>query len=264
MKKVNLMLILLSLLTVFGISPVYGQSLGISDVKKTTPDFSALNQDGVELFYKYDYKITGNCNGEIIDCPYDLSYQPRYRKQCTPGNRNGNAIVVMNQKAALASVDINGLCHDNYSGSKVIIIPDYVTDPEGNQFKVTEIGIRAFSNCKDVEVIYLPSTLEAIHKYAFEECPNLKKVIFTSSTIKCIRSFAFVSLPQLEDLSLPTYDNDDPYDLGGLLIGNCPKCKVVWCDQSYIDHYNAFKNKIDKEMLKYLRLRPITDNSQSH
>lgn len=261
MKKANLMLILLSLLTVFGISPVYGQSLGISDVKKTTPDFSALNQDGVELFYKYDYKITGNCNGEIIDCPYDLSYQPRYRKQCTPGNRNGNAIVVMNQKAALASVDINGLCHDNYSGSKVIIIPDYVTDPEGNQFKVTEIGIRAFSNCKDVEVIYLPSTLEAIHEYAFEECPNLKKVIFTSPTIKCIRSFAFVSLPKLEELSLPGFTGEDR-NLGSLLVGNCPNLKVIWCDEYYFKRY---KDDICQDMPeKYLKLRKVTDNSQSH
>ena len=58
----------------------------------------------------------------------------------------------------------------------VLILPETVQDEEGNTYTLTKIGMNSFPTC-DIIGLELPSTLETIGKYAFQDCKALESVI---------------------------------------------------------------------------------------
>lgn len=68
-----------------------------------------------------------------------------------------------------------------------------VTIPEG----VTEIGVRAFDGCYDIEYIVIPNSVKIIKEKAFSTCRNLKNVSLPSTTI--LENNVFSGTPWLEN-----------------------------------------------------------------
>ena len=46
---------------------------------------------------------------------------------------------------------------------------------------VSLIGVCSFHACKNLETVYLPSSLKAIKSFAFAECPSLKKIYYNGT-----------------------------------------------------------------------------------
>lgn len=60
---------------------------------------------------------------------------------------------------------------------QTLIIPTNIIDKENEiNYVVTEIGEDAFTDCKKLENLIIPSTVTQIHKHAFSNCLNLKNV----------------------------------------------------------------------------------------
>ena len=74
-----------------------------------------------------------------------------------------------------------------------VVIPDNVTD----------IGDYAFSNCKRLEYIELPSTLQRIGNRSFECCEGLKEIAIPDN-VTDIEDYAFGYCRSLEHLELPS------------------------------------------------------------
>lgn len=84
-----------------------------------------------------------------------------------------------------------------YKGS--IVIPPSVSY-KGREMNVTEIGERAFSDCRELTEITLPRTITAINGYAFSGCEGLKKLEIPKSVKKINDWGAFSNLTKLETL----------------------------------------------------------------
>ena len=84
-----------------------------------------------------------------------------------------------------------------YKGS--IVIPPSVSY-KGREMNVTEIGERAFSDCRELTEITLPRTITAINGYAFSGCEGLKKLEIPKSVKKINDLGAFSNLTKLETL----------------------------------------------------------------
>jgi len=84
-----------------------------------------------------------------------------------------------------------------YKGS--IVIPPSVSY-KGREMNVTEIGERAFSDCRELTEITLPRTITAINGYAFYGCEGLKKLVIPKSVKKINDRGAFSNLTKLETL----------------------------------------------------------------
>lgn len=60
---------------------------------------------------------------------------------------------------------------DSYAGK--ITIPENITY-NGSEYKVMNIGERAFADCKNVTEIHLPESIYRIDDYASADCGNLR------------------------------------------------------------------------------------------
>lgn len=80
----------------------------------------------------------------------------------------------------------------NFEKLKTLLIPD----------SVTEIGIRAFENCPELENISLSKSLTKIPKNAFYGCKSLKSIVIPEGVAE-IETLAFAECTSLESVSLP-------------------------------------------------------------
>lgn len=81
-----------------------------------------------------------------------------------------------------------------------ITIPDEV-EYEGKTYPVRNIGMRAFSNCRNLQNIHLPKTLKIIKCDAFF-MSGLTSVVIPEG-VETIEDYAFSSCEQLESVQLP-------------------------------------------------------------
>lgn len=70
--------------------------------------------------------------------------------------------------------------YNSYSGN--LVIPDSVTF-SGKNYRVTEIGYRAFYNCTGLTSVTIPESVTAIGASAFSGCSNLTTVILESNAL---------------------------------------------------------------------------------
>lgn len=84
-----------------------------------------------------------------------------------------------------------------------IIIPETVTNEEtGKTYNVVGVGKGAFSLCKSIEKIELPSSLEFIEGAAFLGCDDITEITLPEN-VTSIGSFAFQGCKELEKITLP-------------------------------------------------------------
>ena len=79
---------------------------------------------------------------------------------------------------------------------KVTILSEYNGKP------VTEIGSWAFSYCKNIKSVTVPSSISVIGDYAFYKCESLTEVVI-SENAKEIGDYAFANCTSLESITIP-------------------------------------------------------------
>lgn len=80
---------------------------------------------------------------------------------------------------------------------KQVEIPDTYND-----VPVTEVADNAFTNCKQLEYVLIPSTIRRIGNNAFANCTTLKKIVGMTN-VKILGNYAFNNCTMLQDLILP-------------------------------------------------------------
>ena len=88
------------------------------------------------------------------------------------------------------------ICDDAFSGCRnlqEIILPS----------SITSIGNRAFSGCRNLQEIILPSSVTSIGNGAFSSCTNLKEIILPSS-ITSIGGGTFSGCTNLKEINIPS------------------------------------------------------------
>ncbi len=111
---------------------------------------------------------------------------------------------------------------------------------------VKSIGNHAFFNCKEIEEIILPDTVEKISTFVFGYCDNLKKVNIPKKVSE-LKPFTFVDCTLLKAVSLPDDIKEIPM---GLFMRSGIENIVIPRDVETIS-YRAF---IDCENLKSVTL----------
>ena len=92
-----------------------------------------------------------------------------------------------------------GIRITNYAGnSKIVNIPSEI---DGKP--VVEIGRTAFGECRGIEEIVLPQTIEVIDDYAFSKSTDLKKISIPDS-VKSIGKYIFKDCISLTNVTLPS------------------------------------------------------------
>ena len=91
----------------------------------------------------------------------------------------------LNSEGKTAAVTRNW--KENYSGE--VVIPSSITS-EGQEYKVTTIGERAFAHCSGLTSITIPNSVTSIGDRAFENCSGLTSVTIPNS-VTSIGNYAF-------------------------------------------------------------------------
>ena len=69
----------------------------------------------------------------------------------------------------------------------------------GSYYKVTAINDRAFSGCRGLRSVVLPSTVDRIGRYAFEGCTGLEKLVVKSPSSALRAAVAEPAVPTVDD-----------------------------------------------------------------
>ncbi len=135
----------------------------------------------------------------------------------------------------------------------------------GDDFKVTGIGYRAFYENKTIEKVIIPSSIESIANFAFQNCSNLTEIEFNEgltfigdssfwgcsmttlnlpTTLKTIYPYAFFRCSKLETVTIP--ENVEDMTLG--TFNACTSLKTVkilskhQIEAWYTEAYQTFSN----------------------
>ena len=102
------------------------------------------------------------------------------------------------RKTAPYTVEVTSAWPNSYKYSGDVVIPETVTY-DGITYKVTAIGMGAFSGSKDLTSVVIPNTVVEIQAAAFTNCVGLKSLSIPNS-VKTIGELAFASCHELETL----------------------------------------------------------------
>ncbi len=116
-----------------------------------------------------------------------------------------------------------------------------------NDSKLASIGKQAFRNCKSLNNVVLPDSVNSIGNYAFAQCSSLTGIIIPNSVL-IINDSAFYSCEKLESITIPasvtsissyafnnctslqsvTFAKDSKLtQIGSSAFNNCPKIKSI-------------------------------------
>lgn len=178
-----------------------------------------------------------------------------------------------------SKIYINGLL-DNYKNKEIdLIIPSTINSLpivsiKACAFENTKIKSLSFENdsnlsiidegafgyCTSLEKIILPSSLQVINAFAFENCVNLKEIDFSlCNEIEKISTATFINNTSLESLVLPNCINVIETEA----FANCDNFKEIIISSSIdIIEYYAFNNDI-KLNIKFKDITSLPNNFSS-
>ena len=159
-------------------------------------------------------KVDTSCNGMQVRCVVkDSSGHTATSDIAT--------VTVINANADDFSISSTGeLWKYNGSGGDVVI-------PEG----VTEIGWKAFADCKSLKSVTIPSTIKELSNYCFENCVNLESVTIPASVTDIYYGDVFSGCKSLKsfvvDPKNPNYSSQNGvlYDKDKTTLLKCPAGK---------------------------------------
>ncbi len=129
-------------------------------------DFTAVNSDGVTIYYNYINNYTeAEVTSEIIYSDYAFN-------------------------------------NTSYSDVCIINIPETVTPVEGKTLKVTSIGEMAFYSRRSLTSVKIPNTVTSIGESAFKNCTSLTSVDIPNS-VTSIGYAAFYECIELSNVVIP-------------------------------------------------------------
>ena len=97
--------------------------------------------------------------------------------------------------------DSDGKYAKEYSGT--VVVPSQIRY-NGRNYTVMSIGPNAFAGCEKLNVVRLPSTIQALSACAFIGCSNLRQVVLPAD-LQAISSCAFTGCTSLQQVSLPRH-----------------------------------------------------------
>lgn len=103
---------------------------------------------------------------------------------------------------------------------------------------VVEIGVRAFSNCKNLKTVKLNEGLIRLKKEVFSGCENLKEINIPD-TLQSIGEWAFRGCKSLNELYIP----ESVTEICAESFLNCPNLTIAAKEGSFAADY-AEKNGI--------------------
>lgn len=127
---------------------------------------------------------------------------------------------------------------DDATVPSTLVIPDEVTCPKGNTYKVVGIGTgggvqHPFARKQNITKVVLGANIEWIANEAFRDCKNLKTVDFSKCTkLKEIEQLAFYKCA-IEELELPARLSTIGY--GAFLQNNVKKITFDGCAAAFGD-----------------------------
>lgn len=126
------------------------------------------------------------------------------------------------------TAEVTFLTYGFYSG--IINIPEQISY-NGEKYQVNSIGLSAFEDCKDLEGIVLPNSIESIGKCAFCGCTSLTSIDIPNG-VSFIGNWAFSGCTNLENVSIP----NSVLTIGTCAFENCKKFTSLTIPQnvSYI------------------------------
>lgn len=125
-----------------------------------------------------------------------------------------------------------------------VIIPDKI-----DGIKVTSIGYHAFSDCKNLEEIKLPESVENISSSSFYGCISLKEITIPDG-VKNIEGSAFADCKSLKNITLP----DSVENIQANAFNGCTALKSVNVSEknkNYTSISGILFNKDKSEIIKY-------------
>ena len=108
---------------------------------------------------------------------------------------------------------------NEYTGD--VVIPKSVRY-NGRTYSVTRIGLYAFSGCKSLASIEIPSSVTSIRDYAFKECTGLTSIVIGNS-VTSIGSQAFYGCSSLTSIEIP----NSVTSIGDFAFYECYRLRTV-------------------------------------
>lgn len=106
-------------------------------------------------------------------------------------------------------------------GNILVLACDNSVIPDDGSVEI--IGRRAFSNCKKIENIIVPETVDCIKEEAFEGCSSLKTIKLPTELKRGYGSCLFNGCSSLESLEIPSWMNIISQDM----FGGCQSLKEI-------------------------------------
>lgn len=159
----------------------------------------------------------------VLTIPYS------YEESCTTHQYDGlickncSSFVEINESEKKIMLTSKIAKENNIALIGDVVIPEKIIH-NGEEYTIAGIGHKAilseglFENNQEVTSITLPSTIQVIQDFAFNECTNLKKITFSGNNLIYIGTAAFQLCTSLETISLP----DSVKYIGDFAFNHCP------------------------------------------
>ena len=139
-------------------------------------------------------------------------------------------------------------------------VPDQVTY-NGVSYKITEIGIRAFSGYEKIKTFILGANVKVIGPYAFFDCRELSGLILKN--VEIIAGAAFSNTPSLKAVTFPntlTCINEYAFDNSGLTYVYIPASVQIIGSNPFHDCQSLTEIEVDSSNPNYTSVNGVLFN----
>ena len=147
----------------------------------------------------------------------------------------------------------NDTYDDEYTGN--VVIPSKVTY-EGEEYSVTEIGDRAFEDCRSLTSITIPEGVTKIGNSAFNECISLTSVTIPKS-VTSIGDYAFYECSSLT--SITSMNATPPSINGNYTFKGVDKSIPVYVPKQSVEAYKSAEYWKDFTNIQGIDDTPVSD-----
>ena len=203
MKKYHILLLLLITINLLYFNKVEANAWPAGDGD------SNWNVEAVKIYNDFQYMHMTETDSIVI-----VGYVGNNEVVVVPGEIDGKPV------KEIVNFDdyTNYKSYQPNSAIKVIYIPEGV------------IQVGGFSNCINIQKVYLPNSVEIIRNDAFDGCKNLKQVTWSANLVQ-IESGAFAGCTKLKKVNLPSGIKE----IGSAAFADCYSLKEIIIPDSVVE-----------------------------